>query len=392
MNLDVHEPVRLARAVLRADGDGTLVAQYGLVARARPAALPVVPRTRLPVQANYISDLGVRGLAEAALFLDEHLRLQALPPADGEPVSAETWADGWARGDLDDRDLCALVDAQVCFAGAWPLARVLVNAVFAADRVPDSFGALLIGAVVAAGDPATPLDTGDLFRRAVAAAPSEVDGMLTELRHAAWALKRKNDPAGALVRLAGLEVHARDAERRYRVSPADASTLCALAANLEALARLRQGDEDGARRAIDRAAALIPDDGWVAVDRDAGFRYRSQIRTNTAQLLVKRDDLPGALAVMRTNLEEGRRDDPDSVSETLSVMAYFAYLQREWDQAVELLTEAYGSVRLEGSPDRLRQCRKIAVAALHSCGREKEAQHVLDRSREDPLGFDETLL
>jgi tetratricopeptide (TPR) repeat protein len=392
MNLDVHRPVRLARTVLQAACDGTLVAQYGLVERARPAALPVVPRTRLSVQANYISDLGVRGLDEAALFLDEHLRLQALSPADGDEASPEAWASGWARGTHDERDLCALVDAQVSFAGAWPLAQALVNAVFTSSRVPNSFGTLLIGAVVAGGDPATPLDADELFRLAVDAAPSEVDGMLSELRHAAWTLKRRGDPAGALARLTDLETHARDAERQYRISPADASTLCALAANLEALARLRRRDPEGAQAAIDRATALIPDDGWVAVDRDAGFRYRSQIRTNAAQMLVKRNDLAGALAVMRTNLEEGRRDDPDSVSETLSVTAYFAYLHRDWNQALELLAEAYGAVRLEGSPNRLLQCRKIAVAALHSCDREKEAQHVLDRSREDPLGFDETLL
>jgi len=391
---DVYGPTRIARAVLAAHAAGTLVAQYGLVERARPAALPALPRARLGVQANYLTDLGVRGMNEAAAFLDEHLRIQRLPDARDTvaAVKADEWVYRWVDECYSEDDLCALIDAQVCFAGAWELARELVTAVLTSARRPDSYGALLYVAVVAGGMADAPVDAGELFTKAIRAAPVPVEAMLTELRHAAYTLKRKGDPAAARTLLAELERHAREHAAQYRISPDDAATLRALAANLDALALLRLGEPEAAFTAVNTAADLIPRDGWVAVDRDAGFRYRCQIKTNVAQMMFKRDDADGALDVLFENLDENRRDHPDSVSETLTIAAYFCYRTGEWRKAVDLVSEAYPLIRREGSPARLLGCRKIAVGALHSWGKTTKTEHVLARSQQDPLGFDEALL
>ncbi|UOZ10698.1 hypothetical protein [Amycolatopsis sp. WQ 127309] len=387
---DVLWPTRVARSVLQAHAEGTLIAQYGLVERAWPAALPAVPATRLGVQANYLTDLGVRGMDEAAVFLAEHLKLQELPEA-GEPVErlvAAEWAARHATGEHSDTDLCAVIDAQVCFAGAWATARELVSAVLESGAPLRSPGALLYAAVVAGGD-ANPPVADELFKLAGKAAPREADALLVALRQAAYTLKRRARPQEALTLLAELVRDAGDAERRRALSPADAATVRALAMNLEALALLKSGRHDDAYKTVRHALTAIPREGWVLIDRDAGFRYRCQIRTNVAQMQFKRGDPAAAVRTLDDNLAENRVDHPESVGETLSIAAYFHYREQDFARALELISEAYRLIRLEGAPDRLRGCRKIAVAALHCGGRATEAEQVLRRVERDPLGFDE---
>ncbi|WP_370964249.1 hypothetical protein [Amycolatopsis sp. cg9] len=340
---DVRWPVRVARAVLHAQATGTLIAQYGLVERAWPAALPAVPATRLGVQANCLTDVGVRGMDEAAVFLAEHLKLQGLPEA-GEPVerlSAGGWAARHAAGEHSDADFCAVIDAQACFAGAWATARELVSAVLESGGPPRSPGALLYAAVVAGGEANPPVPAAELFALAGKAAAREADALLVDLRLAAYTLKRLSHPPGALGRLAGLVRGTGDAERRHALSPADAATVRALAMNLEALALLK------------KAAA--------------------------------------AVRTLEDNLAENRAGHPESVGETLSIAAYFHYREQDLTRALELIAEAYRLVRRDGAPDRLRGCRKIAVAALHCGGRTAEAEQVQLRMARDPLGFDEEI-
>nr|ARU08076.1 hypothetical protein [uncultured bacterium] len=392
---DVFWATRTARTILDAEACGTLTARYGLVERARSAALPGLPHTRLPVQTNYLTDLGVRGMTEAAAFLDGHLRIQDLTShADDsiQPMKPSEWATRWADGQYREYDFCALIDAHVCFAGNWSMARELTTAVLSAAKPLGTHVALLYAAAAMASDADSVFDAEELFVRAAEATPAIVDSMLAELRLAAFVLKRRNEPSRALEILDRLRHRACDAESRYVISPADRMTMCALVANLAALAFIRQGEPREAFDSISNADELLPRDGWVMVERDAAHRYTSQVKTNLAQMLAKRGDSAAALRVMDENIAHNRASHPESLGETLSIAAYFHYRGNSFARALELISEAYRHVRLEGSPARLAKCRKIAVAALHTGGRAGEAERIIGRMHHDPLGFDDDIM
>nr|AGS49330.1 hypothetical protein [uncultured bacterium esnapd2] len=392
---DVFWATRTARTILNAQADGSLTARYGLVERAFPAALPALPRTRLAVQTNYLTDLGVRGMTEAAAFLDGHLRIQDLSAhADDSipPTKPSEWATRWVDGHYRESDFCALVDAHVCFAGDWAMARELTSAVLSVAKPLTTHVSLLYAAAAMASDADSVFDAEELFGRAAKATPTDVDSMLAELRLAAFVLKRRNEPGRTLRILDELRRRAADAEARYVISPADRMTMWALVANLAALAFIRQGEPRKAFESISEADGLLPRDGWVMVERDAAHRYTSQVKTNLAQMLVKRGDSATALHVLDENIAHNRESHPESLGETLSIAAYFHYRQHSFTQALELIRETYRCVRLEGSPSRLEKCRKIAVATLHTSGESAEAERVIDRMRLDPLGFDEDIM
>ena len=67
----VYWPTRLAQVVLAADSAGTSV-HDALIDRAVPAALNLIPRTRLASQPNYISDIGLRPLSDPWELLQLH--------------------------------------------------------------------------------------------------------------------------------------------------------------------------------------------------------------------------------------------------------------------------------------------------------------------------------
>ncbi|MGH3912907.1 MAG: ABC transporter ATP-binding protein [Pseudonocardiaceae bacterium] len=300
----LHEvgPAVLASSVCRLHYTGRLQAKRALIDRAVPAALPAIPVTRKTSQPNYITDLGLRIYAEAAEFLRLHVdlnpELRDSTMLEFGSAVAEIAA-AWKSGELTERELSAYLDATVSLAGDWTHANEIVRATCTGDRMPDSY--LLCtyaGAICAATDQPARLDTPEssparLLLRAVEAASSPVDKCFGLLRVAAWKLKRKKRRDECLHHLEQIRSLAGDAWRNRRVSSADRDLIHAVCDNLQAFAEFLSGDVDAAVATINRALRLVRNDEWVAVEHDAALRYRTQIRTNVAQLRWKTGDRPG---------------------------------------------------------------------------------------------------
>ncbi|TIH27055.1 hypothetical protein D4765_18730 [Subtercola vilae] len=232
----------------------------------------------------------------------------------------------------------------------------------------------------------------DLFQEAAENAPSVTDRCLVRLRSAAWRAKRKNDASSARAELVSIRRIARDALINGEIASADHDIISASTLNLEALTFVRAGENGPAAMLMDEAMDLCQNDLWVTLDYDAGYRYQTQIRTNVAQMAWKLADRQKALSFLEQNLSVTAHQHPSSRSESLSIAAYYYYLDTQHTFALSLAEEAYLIIAAEGSPNRLAKLRKVAVAILDSMQLTDEAAWVLARIEEDPLGFDSDLL
>lgn len=161
----VYWPTRLAQVVLAADSAGTSV-HDALIDRAVPAALNLIPRTRLASQPNYISDIGLRPLSDPWELLQLHSFDINLPDRAQRVNEVIT---GWDSGSMSDASAMALLDAVVCFAGEWEDARLIGLGIARNDRsIQDNRLAGYVAAVLAATTVPGSCDddltaTGDLF-------------------------------------------------------------------------------------------------------------------------------------------------------------------------------------------------------------------------------------
>lgn len=389
-----HEPFRwngVAARVMELAETGSCDYAPGFIERARPAALGVLPRARSAVQSNFVTDLGVRASDDAATFLRHNLSRNPLGWDEGLDTGA-----AWPASGLDDDELAGLLDACVNFAGDWELARSICLAANADDRTDRGYAtSLYVGAILAATSSVDDPDgeaAGDWLRRAISQADSEVDAFMAGLRLAAWLLKRRGDAEAATRQLRDMFRDVCSWASRRRVSAADADAMRAVGLNLLALVYVRSGDSEAALETVQSASKLRDIDGLVTVDPDAVKRYHCQIRINVAQVLWLLGDHDEAIQTLVDNEELATSQHPDSLSEAQSTLAYYLYLAGAYDGALTFLSSSYQLVRREAAPRRLAQIRKVTAAALHRSGAVAEAEHVLDRLRWDPLGFDARLV
>ncbi|WP_136643816.1 hypothetical protein [Subtercola vilae] len=371
-----------------------------LLERASSAALGQIPVTRRSSQPNYISDLGLRALPDPFDFLQ--LSLKSFPEFHAL-LSDERLGRGvdrvhlaWKNGAGTDGDLAGVLDAYVSFAGLWGHARALALRVADDVRRPSEYRTqLYLAAILAATTGASNSHDHtvmDLFQEAAENAPSVTDRCLVRLRSAAWRAKRKNDASSARAELVSIRRIARDALINGEIASADHDIISASTLNLEALTFVRAGENGPAAMLMDEAMDLCQNDLWVTLDYDAGYRYQTQIRTNVAQMAWKLADRQKALSFLEQNLSVTAHQHPSSRSESLSIAAYYYYLDTQHTFALSLAEEAYLIIAAEGSPNRLAKLRKVAVAILDSMQLTDEAAWVLARIEEDPLGFDSDLL
>lgn len=392
------EPCVLATSVLGIEAVSPL--KSALLERASSASLGKVPVARRSSQPNYISDLGLRAVSDPFDFLrlsiQSSSKLSALIDYERLNLGVDRIFLAWERGTGTDIDLAGILDAYVSFAGLWGHARGLALRVVDGQRSPSEYRTrLYLAAILAATTGANRSEDEavmNLFHAAVDSAPTVTDQCLVQLRIAAWQAKRRHDPVAARAELVSIRRTAREAFINGEIAAADRDIISASTLNLEALTLVQSGANDAAADLLEKALDLCQNDLWVTVDRDAGYRYQTQIRTNVAQLAWKLDDHQKALTFLEKNLSVTAQQHPSSRSESLSIAAYYYYLDAQHSAALCLAKEAYKVISVEGSPNRLAKLRKIAVAMLDSMSLTGDASWVLSRIMEDPLGFDPELL
>jgi hypothetical protein len=390
-NSHVYWPTRLAQVVLAADSAGTSV-HDALIDRAVPAALNLIPRTRLASQPNYISDIGLRPLSDPWKLLQLHSFDLNLPDRAQRVSEVIT---GWDSGSMSDASAMALLDAVVCFAGEWEDARLIGLEIAHNDRsIQDSRLAGYVAAVLAATTVPGSCDddlttTRDLFGLAASPAPTVGDMAMIQLRVATWHAKRCGQVNETIDTLARIRADIHRAQAHGEMSEADRDIIVALTMNLEALLAVRTGDLDQALTLMRSAADLCSSTHWVSIDRDAGYRYQTQIRTNLAQVLWKLDLRTGAHQTLEANLNLTSTVHTSSRSEAVSIAAYYLYLDGRFEAGRRHVTEAIRLIAREGAPSRLSKTRKIAAAICDGMGDHEMTNVYLAAITADPMGLAE---
>jgi hypothetical protein len=344
------------------------------------------------LQLNYITDLGVRFSREPKVFLEASLKTLGL------------WGQGWQSwerrvtsrfGELDSSYLVGLLDASVNFAGDWSSAASL--AALSIKYPHNDYWLYLYSAVVqAAMDDGIKIDGCQIeaqFSGAIISARSEPDLFMAGLRQAAWTLKRRRQFDEALDQIAELVSTAESWKASRRIASDDLSALRATALNLKALVWVNQERNHEALEMVQEAARLAASsEQFVTVNPDAVRRYRCQIMINLAQVYWKLDKKDQTLSVLKQNEEYAARAHEGSLSEAISIRAYYSYSCGDYSTALALTRRGYGFLRQEGCPNRLASLRKVAVASLAMQGQQDFAQSVAERIVLDPLGFDDDIL
>lgn len=387
----VYWPTQLAQVVLAADSAGTSV-HDALIDRAVPAALNLIPRTRLASQPNYISDIGLRPLSDPGELLQLHSFDINLPDRAQRVNEVIT---GWDSGSMSDTSAMALLDAVVCFAGEWEDARLIGLGIARNDRsIQDNRLAAYVAAVLAATTVPDSCDddltaTGDLFELAASLAPTISDKAMIQLRAATWHAKRRGQVNETIDTLARIRTDIHRAQAHGEMSEADRDIIVALTMNLEALLAVRTGYLDRALTLMRSAVDLCSSTHWVSIDRDAGYRYQTQIRTNLAQVLWKQGLRAEAHQTLEANLNLTATVHTSSRSEAVSIAAYYLYLDGRFEAGRRHVTEAIRLIAREGAPSRLSKTRKIAAAICDSMGDHAMTNVYLGAITTDPMGLAE---
>ena len=143
--------------------------------------------------------------------------------------------------------------------------------------------------------------------------------------------------------------------------------------------------DDDLRSAVD----LCSSTHWVSIDRDAGYRYQTQIRTNLAQVLWKLELRAEAHQTLEANLNLTATVHTSSRSEAVSIAAYYLYLHGRFEAGRRHVTEAIRLIAREGAPSRLSKTRKIAAAICDSMGDHEMTNVYLAAITTDPTGLAE---
>jgi len=273
---------------------------------------------------------------------------------------------------------------MVLFTGDHATAAVMAGAITSSVRQIDWPRLAVACAAVLAGD--QPKTAMKLLSQASSLVTDPVSKFLVGLRLTALAIKRlrDHDLAGSLLKqlstmgVAGVAGHV--------VSEADGHAMRALVLNLQALIEVQQDQMLDAVDTMDKAAGIMPDDGFVRVGRDMADRYRAQVRLNQVQALWLAGQESKAVARVNEHSSITRREHPYSLSEALTTSAYFNELAYGHTLALSYCHEAERLLVREGAPGRLASCRRIAVAALNGVGKTARALKLARAIPKDPLG------
>jgi hypothetical protein len=206
------------------------------------------------------------------------------------------------------------------------------------------------------------------------------------LRMAALAVKRLRDHAGAEVLLKQLTTAAHAAVNNRAVSDADGAAMMALILNLKALVEVQQDRLLDSVATMRLAADTMPEDGFVKLSEDMADRYRGQVRANVVQALWLSGQESSAVAAVNQHATVTRGEHPYSLSEALTLAAYFNELAGRHTLSLSYCHEAERMLGKEGAPSRLAVCRRIAAAALAGSGKVGRAEKLARSLPKDPLG------
>ena len=379
--------VAFARDMLAGETDRL---PYPLVRRAQVAALPALPMGDSIEAPSYLMDLGLRrwpdpkrvfdGTLATNRSLAERWRRLAERQDDAVVMRVRQWEVGHCASQAISADL----ETMVQFTGDQAMASVLAGAIGSSVREIDSPRlAVACAATLCSEQPKTSMK---LLSQASALVTDPVSKFLVGLRLAALSIKRLKDYDLANNLLKQLSTMGVAAVAGHVVSEADGHAMRALILNLQALVEVQQGQMLDAVDTMDKAANIMPPDGFVRVTRDMADRYRSQVRANVAQALWLAGQESKAVARINEHSSITRREHPYSLSEALTVAAFFNELARGHTLALSYCHEAERLLVREGAPGRLANCRRIAVVALNGMGKTARAQKLARAIPKDPMG------
>jgi len=363
---------------------------YPLVRRAQVAALPALPAGDSIEAPSYLMDLGLRRWRDPQLIFDATL--------NAHPDKANRWlrlkdrqndavvmrVRQWEIDQCSSQAISADLETLVLFTGDNTVARLLAGAISSSVREID-FPRLAVAAAAVMSIEA-PKTAHKLLSLASSLVTDPVSKFLVGVRLAALAIKRLRDHELAHGFLDQLSSMAVAGVAGYVVSEADGHAMRALVLNLQALIEVQQDRMLDAVQTMDKAAAIMPDDGFVRIGKDMADRYRAQVRANQVQALWLAGNQSKAVAKINEHSSITRREHPYTLSEALTLAAFFNVLAGGNALALSYCHEAEPLILREGAPGRLATCRRIAVAALSGLGKSARAQKLARAIPRDRLG------
>ncbi|MDR1825725.1 MAG: hypothetical protein LBR27_10455 [Bifidobacteriaceae bacterium] len=363
---------------------------YAFLRRAQVAALPALPVDNSIEVPAYLVDMGLRRwrdpktLFQASLARHDLLAKRWKRLVDHQAEAHVLLARNWETGQRSSDDVTAHLETLVMFTGDDEAASHLAELLTSSTRPIDTPRLATAAATVLSLS--QPRKSEELLRRAHAVATDPVSKFLLGLRMVALYIKRLHDHAAAQALIKDLTKVASAAVSSYVLSEADGEAARVLLLNLRALIETHEDRYFEAVTTMERAKAMMPDDGFVLVPADMADRYRAQVRINTAQALWLAGRESEAVTTINEHASITRGEHPYSLSEALLVAALFNELANNHTLALSYCLEAERLLIREGAPHRLATCRRVAVAALEGCGKHRRAEKLARTLIKDPLG------
>jgi hypothetical protein len=363
---------------------------YPLLRRAQLAALPALPAESSVTLPAVLLDLGLRRWRDPQLLFAGGLERdpelagwwEQLKVGQDQAIAHQVGL--WESGEKHSSSIGADLESLIVFTGDNSAGIGLARHLAAAVRPLDTPRLAVATATMTAMD--DPAEAYKLLDRAWELALTPLAQFLIRLRQVALLIKRLYDYGAARNLITALQTAAGAALGGYIVSEADAAGMEALLLNLRALIEVREDDVLTAVDTMDRAARIMPDDGFVVVSEDMADRYRAQVRINVVQTLWLAGRRAEAVQRINSHVAVTRSEHPYSLSEALLVAAYINFLGGEHGMALSYCMEAERHVAAEGTPTRLMMCRRIAAGALARLGKTRRAQILARQMVKDPLG------
>jgi tetratricopeptide (TPR) repeat protein len=180
--------------------------------------------------------------------------------------------------------------------------------------------------------------------------------------------------------------HRIDSHIQYENVPhSEKLILKASVANLRALNYLKIRNEEMAYLEILKAFNLSKSGITSGLTRREGLRYHAQILANLAQMLVLNKNYSQAINILEESIEFCNKYEPDSLSESLSLLAYAHYLARNFENAIRFAGPAIEKIIAEGSISRLEVITNILIASHWQLGNRGAAEYILREFEQDPF-------
>lgn len=356
----------------------------GLTERAL-VTLDALPGPRSVRTPTYLTDLGMRIFSGPGEFFSLHAsELTSLGWAEPATHLVAGNNASWLQSASDD-DVAHALDSLVLLAGAYSEATDIARDVVATGRVIRSPRlAIYLATLLARSQPQTARGLLSLAR-SLAVTVEEL--FAAELRRAAVTAKRQDDMHRATSELRALDYAIDSHDQLWQLSSdGDKSMMHAMVANLRALTQMKMDEPWQALESARRAVQLAQADGLSGETANRAGRYLVQVTGNNARLAWVLGQHVEAENLWRTNVANARLRDTDSLGEALYGLAYGTYLLGRFDESVAASTATLKVVKSEASPARLRQTRKVLVAAAAKAGDSSLSAETLDAMTTDPLG------